>query len=135
MLDDDTPLLDVLQVADLIGLDQGRGRLFGGFVHVFLATSGDRMARLRKHAQAAESVGLATLAHALIGSASNVGAARLAELFRQIEKAAKAGDLAAARVLLGQLDVEYAAAQDALLAAVSNNPANNPANNPGKTPG
>lgn len=122
MFDDDTPLLDVLQVADLIALDQGRGRLFAGFVHVFVTSTGERLTRLRKHAQKADAAGLATLAHALIGSASNVGAARLAELFREIEKTAKAGNLAAARVLLGQLDAEYAAAQDALRAAVDQNP-------------
>ena len=112
-----TPLLDAMQIADLMALDQGRGAVYARFVEAFLSGAGARMAQLKAHAGSADMPALATAAHALMGSAGNIGAARLAALFGRIEKAGKLEDLAAAQGLLALLDAEFAAAREALLAA------------------
>ena len=114
---DADPVLDALQVADLLRLDQGRGAVYARFVDVFLSGAGSRMDALRMLAHAADAKALAAAAHALKGSASNVGAARLAALFGRIEKAAERQDLAAAQDSMALLAKEFAAAREALCTA------------------
>jgi len=111
------PLLDPLQVADLVALDQGRGDVYARFVDVFLAGAEARIAALNAHADAGDAQGLAVAAHALMGSAGNVGAARLAALLGRIEAAAKGKDAFSANRLLTALGGEYSAARVALLAS------------------
>jgi histidine phosphotransfer protein HptB len=111
------PVLDAAQVADLMGLDQGRGALYSRFVAAFVAGAGERIARLGEQARAADAAGIAGTAHAFAGSAGNVGAARLAGLLLRIEAAAKRRDVDDARALVALLEAEYTAARDALRAA------------------
>lgn len=115
---EETSILDAKQVADLVGLDRGQGAVFAGFVRAFLAGAEGRLRQLQELAGAGESRALADGAHALRGSAGNVGAARLAGVLERLEGAAKRGDLAAAHAEVAHLDAEYALARDALLAAV-----------------
>jgi len=117
MTKDTTPILDARQVADLIALDKGKGALLASFVAAFSAGAESRIARLGEHIQSADAAGIADQAHALRGSAGNVGAARLAALLEEIEAAAKRGDLDAARALAARVGAEYALARDALRAA------------------
>ena len=113
------PLIDALQVADLMALDRGRGAVYKRFVDAFLSGAGGRIAELKALAGSGDAIALAAAAHALMGSSSNVGAARLAALFGRIEAAGKKGDLAAAGKLLNLLDEEHAAAREALLKLVN----------------
>ena len=106
------------QVADLVALDQGRGALFAQFVDLFVSGTGERIARLRRHAESAEATDLADAAHAMRGAAGNVGAVRLARVCERIEGAAKGGDFDAVGAAIALLDAEYAATRAALLAAV-----------------
>jgi HPt (histidine-containing phosphotransfer) domain-containing protein len=55
----------------------------------------------------------AKIAHALKGSASNLGALRLSESAKAVERAAKAGDLETARDALGRLPSEIEVTKDA----------------------
>ena len=117
MIDDTIPVLDLAQVAELVALDQGRGALLAQFVDLFVAGTGERIARIRRHAQAAEAVDLAEAAHALRGAAGNLGAVRLARVLERIEAAAKGRDLGGAGAAVALLEAEYAATRTALLAA------------------
>ena len=73
MTKDLIPVLDERQVADLVGLDRGKGALFSGFVSAFTAGAAARIAVLRQQANGAECAALADSAHALRGAAGNVG--------------------------------------------------------------
>lgn len=116
-----TPVLDSQQVADLMGLDQGRGALYSRFVAAFIAGAGERIARLGEQAKAEDAAGMAGTAHAFAGSAGNVGAARLAGLLLRIEAAGKRRDVDDARALVALVEAEYAAARDALRGACKPN--------------
>jgi HPt (histidine-containing phosphotransfer) domain-containing protein len=117
MTDHPGPLLDQAQIDELVALDQGRGALLTRFVDLFVAGTGERIARIRRHAQAAEAIDLAEAAHSLRGAAGNVGAVRLAGVLERIEVAAKVRDFGAAGAAVALLDGEYAKARSALLAA------------------
>ena len=111
------PVLDAAQVADLIGLDQGRGALFTRFVELFVSGTAEKFARLYEHAQTSNVTALAEAAHSLRGASGNVGAARLSGLFERIEVAARGGDIGAATALIASLEAEYAVTRVALVAA------------------
>ena len=117
MAGDSHPVLDAVQVAELMALDQGQGAFYARFVSVFLSGVDERIAQLHRHAASADAAALADAAHALTGSSGSVGAARLAALFGRIENAGKRQDIGAAKELLALLDAEYALARGALLAA------------------
>lgn len=111
------PILDAPQIADLRALDKGQGAIYAGFVEMFLSGAPVRIARLKALAAASDAAALAAAAHALRGSAGNVGALRLSVLFHRIEQAAQGANPAEAAALIGTLDEAYAAARDALLGA------------------
>lgn len=119
MPNDAIPVLDAAQVADLMGLDKGTGEVYGKFVTTFLAGADGRIAQIRSHAEAADMAALSGAAHMLAGSAANLGAARLAALLIRLEGIGKRRDGAAAIELLGLLDLEFALAREALLAAAA----------------
>lgn len=117
MTDDAIPVLDLEQVAELSALDQGRGALLTRFVDLFVAGTGERIARIRKHSESAEAVDLAEAAHSLRGAAGNVGAVRFASVLQRIEVAAIGRDLGAAGAYVALLEAEFALTRSALLAA------------------
>lgn len=116
---DSSPVLDALQVADLMALDHGRGTLYARFVSAFLEGAEERMVQIRGHAESADAAALGAAAHAFRGVAGNVGAARLGALLERIEIAAARREIDAAKGMLTALDKEYHCARQALLAAVS----------------
>ena len=113
------PVLDELQVADLMALDQGRGAIYGQFVKAFVAVAQSRFDLLARHAESGDGAALAAGAHSLAGSAGNIGASRLAALLGEIEAVGKGGDLAGAGELVSRLAAEYALARDAMLIAAN----------------
>ena len=117
MTGDSDSVLDAMQVADLMALDKGQGRLFAQFVNVFLSGTDDRIVPLRRHAESADAAALADAAHAFRGASGNVGAVRLAELCGRVEIAGNRQDMNAAKQLIELLDAEYALARGAMLAA------------------
>lgn len=112
-----SPVLDAMQVADLMALDKGKGALFAQLVKLYLSGTEDRIVQLRRHAETADAAALADAAHALRGASGNLGAVRLADLCGRVEIAGRRQDMGAAKQLLVLLDTEYAEARDALRAA------------------
>jgi len=114
-------ILDGRQVADLLALDKGKGALLSAFVNALATSAADRIEKIKACVLSGDCAGLADQAHALRGSAGNLGAVRLAALLGQIEAAAKRQDIASARAFADRLELEYAATHKALRAACDGN--------------
>lgn len=76
-------------------------------VGVFLTDTRDRLAGMRAYLDMEDREGLRQTAHALKGSAANLGAASLAELCLQLETQVRHGDLERAREVVGLLEAEF----------------------------
>ncbi len=76
-------------------------------VGVFLTDTRDRLSGLRVYLDMEDREGLRQTAHALKGSAANLGAARLAELCLQLETEVQRDDLASAREVVRLLEAEF----------------------------
>ena len=83
-------------------------------VDLFLRDSQVRVDQLSAAAEAGNAAGIIASSHTLKGSASNLGARRLAAWSGQIEKEAKAGDLAAVKPLVEFLKREFLKVQSFL---------------------
>ncbi len=79
-------------------------------VELFELDAGKRLDELRDAIQHADNPAVARLAHAIKGSAANLGAQRLAELCADIETRAEAGGLKVTPDCLGELQREFARA-------------------------
>jgi HPt (histidine-containing phosphotransfer) domain-containing protein len=75
---------------------------------LFLQDAPPRIKAIKDAAEPPNLTALREAAHSLKGSASNLGARRLAGVCNRIESAAKQGDAAAATALISELDTEYA---------------------------
>jgi HPt (histidine-containing phosphotransfer) domain-containing protein len=75
---------------------------------LFLTDTPPRVRAIHEALDAKDASGLREAAHTLKGTASNLGARRLASVCLQIESAARQGDTQVGSVLLPQLDDEYA---------------------------
>ncbi|SFB01583.1 HPt (histidine-containing phosphotransfer) domain-containing protein [Azotobacter beijerinckii] len=74
----------------------------------FLSDSEDRLQALRQAHEVRDAEALRRAAHSFKGSCGNLGATLLAELCRQLEESARAGDLAPLPALLEQAEREFA---------------------------
>lgn len=95
------------------------GTEFSGLLNTFLQDSTQRVATVERELAARNATGLRAAAHSFKGSSSNMGARQLAQLCREIEDLALAGDLEACAPLVTALVAEFAAVRqevDALLA-------------------
>ena len=70
MIDGPRPVLDPDQIAEMVAIDQGRGAVYAHFVDHFVTSTGDKIARIRDHAQSGD---LAALAHATAALATSAG--------------------------------------------------------------
>lgn len=113
-MDDAMPVLDPEQLAELRVIDGGKGAVFARLVDKFHVTLGARVQSIQGHALAGRIAELASEAHALKGSASNLGAGRLAALCAEIEAAARTGEAENAARLVGRLAAESETARAAL---------------------
>jgi HPt (histidine-containing phosphotransfer) domain-containing protein len=75
---------------------------------VFLSDTADRIARLRAALERGDRVGVKHEAHAIKGSAGQVGAAEVSALCRDIEYQAVASDEASLRALVARLEPAFA---------------------------
>ena len=75
-------------------------------VDLFLADLTPKIARLGTAIPAADAGTIASAAHSLKGSSSNIGAAPLAALCATLERSARQGELSDAPALLGRIAVE-----------------------------
>ena len=107
--------MDLSVIEGLRGLrEPGQPDPLRQLVDLFLRDSHARIKALEEGLSADDSNKATAASHALKGSASNLGARRLASLSGSIEKHAKAGELSAAKTLLEPLKEEFLLVQDFL---------------------
>lgn len=95
----DGDILDELRV--IMGDD------FAGLLNTFIEDSKQRVVAVEREFAARNAPALRAAAHSFKGSSSNLGAHRLAQLCRQIEDLALAGDLDACAAPVGELGAEF----------------------------
>ena len=96
---------------------QGTGvDLVGELIELFLLEGPHTLRALRDAAGEGAAAPIAQRAHDLKGASANLGAERLVELCHQVERAARAEDLAAARGPLEDLEMEFERVCEALRA-------------------
>ena len=86
-------------------------------VRVYLRDSRRRLDTAGAAADAGDLGAVAETAHSLRGSSANLGAQTIAELCAELDRACATGDLAAAKDILGRLELEFETAAQALRAA------------------
>ena len=98
--------------------EPGQADPLAQLVELFLQDSKPRLEQLEKAIRSNDASQIITIAHTLKGSASNLGARKLASYYTTLEKQAKAGDLTAAISLLEALKGEFRNVQTVLYAEV-----------------
>lgn len=94
------------------------GDEFALLVSTFATDSAQRVEAVRAAAADGDAEALRRAAHSFKGSAGNMGAARLAELCRVVEEAARDGDLATASGAIDELAAEFVLVQAELDAMI-----------------
>jgi two-component system sensor histidine kinase/response regulator len=89
----------------------------GSIVQLFLRDAEAQVAALRRLLAQMDAPGIAGCAHALRGSAGNIGARRVMRVSGEIDKLAQQDRLGQIEPLLTELEAEFAAAKRALVAA------------------
>lgn len=103
----DEPRIDPTVISDLIDLGPETGReLVQELVDLFSREAPARLAVMRESLAAQDRGAIARSAHAIRGSAGNLGAIRVGRLSTEIEQAATHGDLRTISPLLEQLSHE-----------------------------
>lgn len=97
------PLIDTPQFKALCDLAAGDDGFILSVIDAFLQQLDKIPAEVREALAGDAAEEIARVAHTLKGSASNVGAKDLSEVCRNLENAAREGDLAAAGALAGEL--------------------------------
>ena len=100
-----TAPVDVSVLKALVGDDE---EIIRDFLHDFRLSAAKIAAELRAACTAGQAADAGALAHKLKSSARSVGALALGELCAEMEKAGKAGDMAALAMLLPKFEQELA---------------------------
>jgi CheY-like chemotaxis protein len=101
---EDSTLLDASALDNIRAIDDGDGSVIREVIEMFLAEAPAHLHGLDSALERSDGVALGKIAHALKSASFNVGAARLGETARELERAGKAGDLAAAKRLVGTVN-------------------------------
>jgi HPt (histidine-containing phosphotransfer) domain-containing protein len=80
-------------------------------IDLFVEDTERNLQRLRKAIDEEDDPTAMETAHALKGSAANMGAERLSELFQSVEEKVKSGDFSGARTMMRPLVEEFRALQ------------------------
>lgn len=102
-------------------IDSGMGEILSQLIEIFLETAPRTIQAASCALREARPVELAHAAHDLNGSCSNMGAARLRELCRELEKLAYSNSLPSASQMLALVEEEYARVRAELLAHLDQN--------------
>jgi two-component system, sensor histidine kinase and response regulator len=113
---DDLPILDhgVLESLRELQAD-GEPDLLTELVELYRADAPQMLEAMRTALAEANGEALRRAAHTLKGSSANLGAVRLAEMCRELERAGRDGALAGAAPLLAAVEAEYERVVEALL--------------------
>ena len=101
--EDDT-LLDQAALDNIRAIDDGDGSVIREVIEMFLAEAPGHLQGLDAALERSDGVAVGKVAHALKSASFNVGAARLGETARDLERAGKAGDLATAKRLVATVN-------------------------------
>jgi HPt (histidine-containing phosphotransfer) domain-containing protein len=88
-------------------------------VELFMTQSTKQLDRLEGAVATGDATAVTEVAHNLRGSSGNLGAQRMAELCRQVERAAQRSDVSGAAPLVPRLQTEFARVRAALSAQLS----------------
>ena len=94
---------------------------FGEFFDVFLASSAERIGRIRELAEHDDFEQIGQEAHTLLGTAANFGALRLSRLAAELKSACDTGNHPLMRHLAGELTEAMNATSAAVLAWLNDN--------------
>lgn len=115
--DGDRSVLDEDTLGHLRELDAGgEGSILVKLVGLFLETTPPQMDKLRNVIGNGDCASAAVVAHGLKSSAANVAAAELAEGYREVEKAAREGNIEECRRVLDRTERNFVSACNALRA-------------------
>ena len=105
------PIIDEARLEELFGEDTG---LASDMLDMFIEHTGPVMEDLARQVQASEPLlgEIQALGHRLAGSCLNLGIQALGQLGRQMEIAARQGELAQVRTLAGECATAFAALRD-----------------------
>ncbi|MGB9984196.1 ATP-binding protein [Herbaspirillum sp. AP21] len=105
------PMIDAARLQELFGEDTG---LAGDMLDLFVEHTGPVMEELARHCAATEPLlgEIQALGHRLAGSCLNLGIQALGQLGRQMEIAARQGELAQVRALAGECAIAFSALRD-----------------------
>ena len=115
-IDNNLPVLDMDQIEDLRGLDDGQGQVLASIAGAYLQQAPQQIAELKAHVSAGNFPGIGATAHSFKGSSGNLGASRVAVVCKSLEVAGKGQDGSQLAPLLATLEREFAQARTALLA-------------------
>jgi HPt (histidine-containing phosphotransfer) domain-containing protein len=99
----ESPVLDIYQLRSICMEDVGLMRELAG---TLVDDASSQIPALMDAVEHADSTRCARLAHYVKGACANVGAVALAALMKSVERSAIAGDFAACRAALGNLNTE-----------------------------
>ncbi len=103
----DTPTLDVGMLDDILGFSpEGGEALVRELAEMFFTETPNRILLLQQGISHGDSNAVTRAAHALKGSSSNIGAARVAASCGQLEVQARRGDLTGAADLVRAIEVD-----------------------------
>jgi two-component system, sensor histidine kinase len=114
----DTPI-DLAVLARLQDLQDQAGGLTHKLAEIFMRDTGHRLNELRHAVGCTDAPAAARIAHAIKGSAANLGAHIMVRICAEIETGAEAADLGAAPTLLDELQHEFTRACDTLTAKLT----------------
>ena len=113
----DPPLDDA--VFERLQRVQGSGDLSAKLAEIFVRDTARRLEELRDAVRRADAAAVAQIAHAIKGSAANLGAQTMVQICVSIEANAKAADLGAAAARVDALQHEFTRAREALAAKLT----------------
>jgi histidine phosphotransfer protein HptB len=88
-------------------VESGVGEMIPHIISIFLESATQDVEKMRIAVLAGDAQGLATAAHSLKGSCSNLGASRLRELCLKVESDSPSEPLGAASTILKALEQEF----------------------------
>jgi HPt (histidine-containing phosphotransfer) domain-containing protein len=103
-------------------IDSGIEEMIPNLISIFLESAGQDMEKIRIAIGVRDTAALASAAHSLKGSSSNMGASAFYALCRQIENDARSASLDGAAKLLESLELEFDRVREELLAVLEERP-------------
>jgi PAS domain S-box-containing protein len=116
------PLLDPEALRQIRSLDpDGSRNILAKLVGMFMESTPPKIDVLLSSLADGDANRAGAIAHGLKTSAANVAALRLSELFREIERSARSGDIGRCREAAGRLEADYAEVGRSLAGLLSGN--------------